>query len=114
MTPEAAIIEQAFSIVNKAGQKVPFRLNETQLEYDERRSTRDLIVKARQQGFSSFIDALIVLLCITVDNIRAVLIAHDRESTEKLFDRARFFINNLGHKDLKFKVDLTRSSRREF
>ena len=114
MTPEAALIEQTFQIVNKQGEKVPFILNPVQLAYDEGRTNRDIIVKARQQGFSSFIEALIVLACLTTENIRAVLIAHDRESTEKLFDRARFFVNNLRAGPMKMEVDLTRSSRREF
>lgn len=114
MTPEAALIEQSFCIVDKAGRVVPFKLNETQAHYDEKRTKRDIIVKARQQGFSSFVSALIVLECIASENVRAVLIAHDSESTEKIFDRARFFVNNLGFGKTKMSVDLSRSSRREF
>jgi len=111
MTPEAALIESTMKIVNKRGEVVPFILNDAQRRYDELRTHRDIILKARQEGFSSFIDALFTLECLAKRNLRCILIAHDRTSTEKMFDRVRFFIENL--KD-GAKPDLSRASRREF
>lgn len=111
LTPEAILIETCLQIVNKDGEKVPFILNNVQKHYDAHRGKRDIVLKARQEGFSSFIDAIMTVECMSRDNIRCVLLAHDRESTEKIFDRVRFFINNMKG---GLKPDLTRSSRREF
>jgi len=111
VTPYARMIEQTFNIVDKSGEKVPFRLNEVQRKYDESRSRRNIIVKARQEGFSSFICAENTMACLAEKNIRCVLIAHDSQSTEKLFDRVRFFLE---HPQIPMKPVLKRSNRREF
>jgi len=111
MTPYAMMIEKTFNIVDKSGAKVPFRLNAVQTRYDQERKSRNVIVKARQEGFSSFICADNTMACLAEKNIRCVLIAHDSESTEKLFDRVRFFLT---YPQIPLSPVLTRSSRREF
>lgn len=67
-------------------------------------------MKARQEGFSSFIDALITLECLFKENLRCVLIAHDRLSTQVLFDRVKFYVENLRG---GMRPDFGRQSRRE-
>lgn len=110
LTDEAKAIAQFFHIVNKSGDKVPFIPNEAQAEYDRHRTNRDIILKARQEGFSSYIDALITLECLFKHNLRCVLIAHDRLSTQVLFDRVKFYVENLSG---DMKPDFGRQSRRE-
>jgi hypothetical protein len=111
MTPYAQMIEHTFNIVNKDGTKVPFKLNSVQRKFDKERTSRNVIVKARQEGFSSFICAENTMACLAEKNIRCVLIAHDSQSTEKLFDRVRFFLE---HPQVPLKPILKRSNRREF
>lgn len=108
---EALIVQSLFKIVDKSGELVPFILNEAQAQYDQDRTSRDIILKARQLGFSSYIDAIITAECLSKRNLRCILIAHDNTSTEKMFDRVRSFINNLPG---GLKPDMTRSNRREF
>ena len=110
LTPESELIETAFHIVNKDGKRVPFSLNEVQRYYDSVRTRRDIILKARQEGFSAFIDAIITAECMTKENLRCVLIAHDRLSTQVLFDRVKFYCEHLVGGE---KPDFSRSSRRE-
>ena len=110
LTKEALAIQQFFHIVDKSGRKVPFILNPAQRAYDTSRTTRDIILKARQEGFSSFIDAIITLECMSKRNLRCVLIAHDRLSTQVLFDRVKFYVDNLRD---NMKVNFGRQSRRE-
>ena len=50
---------------------------------------RELILKGRQFGFSTLIDLLIFAIAMTTPNTNAVVIAHDAESTEKLFRAVR-------------------------
>ena len=89
------IIESLFQIPNKEGITVPFILNGVQSRFALDMTGRDIIVKARQEGFSSLIEAMFLVDCISMDNIRAVVIAHDKESTQKLFNRVKFYINNM-------------------
>ena len=110
LSREAQAIREFFFIVNKSGQKVPFIANQAQAAYDANRTNRDIILKARQEGFSSYIDALITLECMFKRNLRCVLIAHDRLSTQVLFDRVRFYVENLRN---DMKLDFGRQSRRE-
>lgn len=110
LSKEARCIRDFFFIVDKSGNKVPFVPNAAQTTYDANRTNRDIILKARQEGFSSFIDALITFECLYRDNLRCVLIAHDRLSTQVLFDRVKFYVENLRH---NLRPDFGRSSRRE-
>ena len=105
MRKKVDLIENLFSIANKDGETVPFILNEVQRQFALQMSGRDIIVKARQEGFSSFIEALFVLDCIAHENVRAVVIAHDKESTQRLFARAKFFISTMKGPKPKLQYD---------
>jgi len=109
-TPERAIIEGMFMIPDKEGRDVPFILNETQIKLDDNFTGRDIITKARQEGVSSYYLALFTVRCLSKPNTRAVVISHDKESTERLFKRVKYFLENLrGPKPV-----LETSSKREF
>lgn len=75
------------------------------------RGLRELILKARQQGFSTLI--LAIFFCITLNepNTQTIVIAHDRESTQRLFQMVKLFHDRLPeHKKLPTKY----ASKREF
>ena len=99
MTPEAKFIENHLLIPNKQGRTVRFKLNPVQLLYDQDRTNRDIVLKSRQHGISSFILALYLVDCLTNNNITSVVIAHDTESTQKLLDKVRFYIKYFHLKD---------------
>ena len=88
------IIENFFMIPDKEGNDVPFQLNPTQLKFDASLTGRDIVPKARQEGVSSYVLARFTVKCIHQRNTRAVVISHDQESTERLFKRVRYFIEN--------------------
>jgi len=94
-TPERAIIEGMFMIADKDGRDVPFILNETQAAFDEALTGRDIVAKARQEGISSYVLALFTVRCLYKRNTRAVVISHDQESTERLFKRVTYYLENL-------------------
>ena len=52
------VIETSFPIVNKLSMEVPFILKPAQLKFMESMTGRDIILKARQEGFSSLILAI--------------------------------------------------------
>lgn len=101
---ERLIIEKMFRVADKDGQDVDFLLNSEQAELDSNLSGRDVIAKARQMGFSTYVLALFLARCLMYRNRRAVLVSHDTQSTQKLLARIHYMIKHMkGAKpDLKY------------
>lgn len=56
---------------------------------------RELILKARQEGFSTLIEALLFCDTLNTPNTETVVIAHDADTTQKVFRMVRRFYENL-------------------
>jgi hypothetical protein len=97
-------IEENFLIKNKLGQVVPFNLWNIQDKYllslktyytKELQGVRDIILKARKEGFSSFILAMFMTdFILSPDPINSVCIADRKDETKKLFERGKFFLGS--------------------
>lgn len=87
-------IEENFRIINKEGEEVPFIPNEVQQRYAEESSGNDIILKARQQGFSSFILAVFTADFILKENARCVVVADIEENAQELLDRVKQYIKS--------------------
>ena len=97
--PEATLykrrIEKYFSIVNENAETVPFTLRTPQLKILERLTRRDIILKARQEGISSLVLAMFTLDFIFIENVRCVVISHEKEATTKLLRKVRFYLDSI-------------------
>ena len=51
----ALFIEEQLTIIDKTGTEVPFVLNDMQKKFVAEATGKDIILKGRQMGFSSFI-----------------------------------------------------------
>jgi hypothetical protein len=87
-------IETRLKIVNKEGEVVPFILNAIQRKFLEKRTGRDLVLKARQQGFSSLILAMFTADFILKPNTTNVIVADISENAEALLERVKFFLDS--------------------
>lgn len=102
------IIEENFKVLDREKQiPVPFKLNNVQKKYlqmiyekygrDEDTGAisglRDIILKARQQGMSSFILALFTVDFLFVPHSTSVCISHRQDSTDFLFKKVKFYID---------------------
>mgnify|MGYP000072153833 CR=1 FL=1 len=87
-------IEDTFTIVNKQGVRVPFILNPIQDAYQKGATDRDIILKARQQGFSSVILARFAVDFLLKDNSYSVVIADSTENAQGLLDRVKQFVED--------------------
>ncbi len=96
-----AFIEGEFTIVDKDNTEVPFRLNQVQDKYYNLmvsdygkglEGAREIILKARQEGFSSLILALFAVDFLTIPNSVSICISHNRGDTEKLFRKVHHYI----------------------
>jgi hypothetical protein len=93
-----------FNIVNKDGQSVSFLPNNFQEKFLTDMSGRDVILKARQCGFSSLILAMFTLDFLREENSRSVCISHDGPSATKLLDRVKYFLDSAKAKGLDLKL----------
>lgn len=88
------LIEGLLWIQDRKGRRVRFLLNQTQQKLERERTGRDLILKARQEGVSSYYEADQFISCIRRPT-NAALISHEKDATRRLFARVKYFIRNL-------------------
>jgi hypothetical protein len=96
-------------IVNKAGELVPLIANDFQLELDaamegqraEGKPMRVLILKARQRGGSTWVEAKIAQRITQLMYRRAVVVAHEVKTAGSIFD-----MSNLIHSHLPAEEEL--------
>jgi hypothetical protein len=107
-----AFIERYFMVIDAETQvPVPFRLNAVQNKYlnmlnekhPDQEGIRDIILKARQQGFSTFILALFTVDFLVRDYSVSICISHRKDSTELLFKKVKFFIDSYLEKLVRIK-----------
>lgn len=102
-----AVIEDNFLIIDKKGETVPFIFNDTQnyyyndillADYPSMQGIRENILKFRQPGFSTLIDAVFTVdfLWAELGRIPVVfsdIYSHKDEETKTLFKRVSYFID---------------------
>ena len=96
-------IEKFLKIKTKEGKVIPFRLNKPQQKlYDllkrqseAKKPMRVIILKARQMGFSTESEGIILKRTATAPNITSGIIAHKSEATTNLFNMSKLFLKEL-------------------
>jgi hypothetical protein len=97
-----AFIENEFDILDRDSNIVPFKLFDVQAkylklmgeDYRDMEGVREIILKARQEGMSSFVLALFTVDFITHPNSISICIAHKKDATQKLFKKVKFYIDS--------------------
>lgn len=84
-----------FRIANKQAVTVDFILNDVQYQYSVAATSRDIILKARREGFSSYIRGEFLGACLTEENTRAVILSQDTEATMKHLAAVKFYIKHM-------------------
>lgn len=85
-----------YVIQDKEGRAVPFHMNEAQQRLWDERHPRMVILKARQAGYTTFIDLMLLDECLFNPNTEAGIIAHTKDDASKIFRRKiQFPYNNL-------------------
>lgn len=89
-------LEHLYFIVDKNGQRVQFRPNYAQREYLDNCSKSDIILKARQLGFTTLACIIALDECLFIDNHAAAIIAHTLDDANKIFEtKVRYPYDNL-------------------
>lgn len=105
-------IEDRFDLINKEGQRVNFKFNHPQQLLVNQISERNILLKARQEGFSTEISAFFTADFILKDNILSVVIADNADNAQGLLEKPKFFINSY-EEFHHVKVPLKYNSRHE-
>lgn len=87
-------LAQSLYVLDKEQRCVPYRPKPAQLDYLANRTNRDIIVKSRQIGMSTGVQAHLFTVANT-QTARIGTLAHDDETTQKLRDMQQFFYDHL-------------------
>ena len=80
-----------YSIIDSSGKLVRFALNDVQAALLDGLHDCNVILKARQLGFTTFIQLFMLDMCLFQPNIRAGTIAHTLQDAERIFqDKVKF------------------------
>ena len=89
-------LNNLYFITDESGAKIQFRMNWAQEQLFEEMHYLNLVLKARQLGFTTFIQLFMLDACIFNSNIRAGVIAHKMDAAEAIFrDKIKFPYDNL-------------------
>lgn len=87
-------MDNLYFIITKRGKKVPFKMNRAQLHFFENYLSvpgkiyhRHIVLKARQLGFTTFIDLFILDEILFNTNKEGLIIAHKVQDATEIFDR---------------------------
>lgn len=88
----ALFIEDHLTIIDKTGTEVPFHLNDIQRRFVQEATGKDIILKGRQMGFSSFILGAFTKDFIFKENSLSVVIADIADNAQDLLARVKHYI----------------------
>jgi len=107
-------IEANLWIRTKDRRLIPFVFNAVQVDYHGGRTAWDMILKPRQLGFTTLISALLFADCLLSPNTISVIVAHDVDSSEKIFRIVQLFWERLPARARSLAGKPRFSNRREF
>lgn len=89
-------LNNLYMIKDKRGQEIEFKLNPAQDHFFQNKHNKNVILKARQQGFTTFQCISFLDDCLFRSNLSAGIIAHNIEDAEDFFDnKIRFAYERL-------------------
>lgn len=92
----ARLSDGFYKIKNKEGATEPFRMNADQAEFLSNRHGMDVVLKARQKGFTTVIQLDMLDDCLFVPNTNAGVIAHNLNDAKAFFaDKIKFAYDEL-------------------
>ena len=89
------LIEALLKVRSKTRGLVALRPNRAQAEYSHKCSRRNIVLKARQVGVTTYIAARFFVQTITQPGTVTLQVAHDQESAEDIFRIVHRFRENL-------------------
>jgi hypothetical protein len=113
-TDPRAWLEANLRLRTKGRQVIPFALNAVQADYYARRSSRDIILKPRQLGFTTLVCGLFFADAVLQPNTFCAMVAHDADSAQRIFGIVRLFWERLEEGERRAIGEPRYENRKEF
>lgn len=107
------LISNMLKIRKKGGGVDLLQLNRAQREYSERCTRRNIVLKARQLGVTTYVAARFFIQTITRPGTMTVQVAHTEESAEAIFTIVRRFWENLPERMRRGALKASRANVRQ-
>lgn len=107
------LAEKLLRIRNRSGEHVKLIPNRTQRAFEEQRGQKNIVLKARQMGVSTWVSGRMFLKTITKPGTLTVQVAHTREAAESLFRMVHRFLEQMPEELRKGVLRTSRSSSRQ-
>lgn len=99
----ATYSEKYIKIVDKQGEQISFKMNAIQQQINDKieelrlqgKPIRIIVLKARQEGVSTYVQSRILFKTATSRNRNALIVAHTDSSTNSIFNKTKYSCNNL-------------------
>lgn len=106
-------LNNLYFITDKGGKRVKFEMNWAQESLFNGMSHQNVILKARQLGFTTFIQLYLLDQCVFYANIRAGTIAHNLNDAQTIFrDKVKYPYDNLPE-GIRAQVEATKDTANE-
>jgi hypothetical protein len=100
-------------IRDKESRLIPFELNRAQAEYSKNCTYRNIVLKARQLGITTYVAARFFIQTITHAGVLTVQVAHNQESAEEIFRIVHRFWEKLPERVRKGALVTSRANIRQ-
>jgi hypothetical protein len=89
-------LSNLYTITDKGGREVPFRPNDAQIAFLDELHSANIILKARQLGFTTLCCLIYLDACVFTPNTRAGVIAHKLDDAKVIFrDKIKYSYDRL-------------------
>jgi hypothetical protein len=88
-------INQYIKVRNRTGEIVALAANPAQRAFEDARGQRNIVLKARQMGITTWVAARFFMKTITAKGVLTVQVAHTREAAEGIFRMVQRFWEHL-------------------
>jgi hypothetical protein len=95
ITERERLMYGLLKIRGKNGRLRNMLLNRAQLDLERRSTNRNIVLKARQLGVTTYVAARFFISTITREGTLSVQVAHDQRSAEEIFRIVHRFLDNL-------------------
>jgi len=111
-TVSMVLAENWLRVRTRESQLIPLRANAVQRAFELRRGQKNIVLKARQMGLTTWIAARFFLRTITQPGTVTLLVAHTRESAQEIFGIVRRFAEHLPRELRKGPLSTSKASAR--
>ncbi len=87
LTNQFVRMNTIYKIVDKDGILLDFKMNEEQYDWYSNKHNKNIVLKARQRGFTTVIQLFLLDTALFNPNKSCGVIAHNKEDAEKFFDK---------------------------